>query len=49
MLTASIFELLSYLPDELFTAVLSELLGQPFGPLHTLEYCPTAQGKGVLM
>ncbi|OHC14726.1 MAG: hypothetical protein A2180_03325 [Pseudomonadales bacterium GWC2_63_15] len=29
VLTASVFERLAYLPDELLTAVLSELLGAP--------------------
>lgn len=40
VLTASVFERLSYLPDKLFTAVFSELLGLPFGPLQNLEFWP---------
>ena len=41
VLTASIFERLAYLPDELLTAVLSQLLGEPFGPLQAIEYWPS--------
>jgi hypothetical protein len=41
VLTASVFERLAYLPDELLTAVLSELLGEPFGPLQAIEYWPS--------
>lgn len=41
VLTASIFERLAYLPDELLTAVLSALLGQLFGPLQEIEYWPS--------
>jgi hypothetical protein len=40
VLTASVFERLAYLPDELLTGVLSELLGEPFGPLQAIEYWP---------
>jgi len=40
VLTASVFERLAYLPDGLLTAVLSELLGEPFGPLQAIEYWP---------
>ena len=41
VLTAGVFERLAYLPDELLTAVLSELLGEPFGPLQAIEYWPS--------
>lgn len=41
VLTASVFERLAYLPDELLTAVLSELLGEAFGPLQAIEYWPS--------
>lgn len=41
VLTASVFERLAYLPDELLTAVLSELLSEPFGPLQAIEYWPS--------
>ncbi|EPO7864794.1 F-box domain-containing protein [Pseudomonas aeruginosa] len=41
VLTASVFERLAYLPDELSAAVLSELLGTPFGPLQAIEYWPS--------
>lgn len=41
VLTATIFERLAYLPDELFDAVMSDLLGQPFGALQEVEYWPS--------
>ena len=41
VLTASVFERLAYLPDELLTKVLSELLGEPFGPLQAIKYWPS--------
>lgn len=41
VLTASLFERLGYLPDALFTAVFSELLGEPFGPLQQLDFWPS--------
>ncbi|WP_022964708.1 hypothetical protein [Halopseudomonas pelagia] len=40
-LTASVFERLAYLPDNLFTNVFTELLGQSFGPLQSIEYWPS--------
>lgn len=41
VLTASVFERLAYLPEALLSAVLSELLGQPFGPLQSIAYWPS--------
>ncbi|HBN8610184.1 F-box domain-containing protein [Pseudomonas aeruginosa] len=41
VLTASVFERLAYLPDEILTAVLSELLGEAFGPMQAIEYWPS--------
>lgn len=50
VLTASIFERLSYLPDELFARAMSALLGQPFGPLQGMAFWPfwrLPDGTGV--
>ncbi|PRN03456.1 hypothetical protein A0O30_16630 [Pseudomonas sp. LLC-1] len=41
VLTATIFERLAYLPNEQFCAVMSELLGENFGPLQEVEYWPS--------
>lgn len=41
VLTATLFERLSYLPDELFCDIFTELLGEPFGPLESIEFWPT--------
>lgn len=41
VLTASVFERLSYLPEHLLTRVLSELLGEAFGPLQRIDYWPS--------
>lgn len=41
VLTATVFERLSYLPDELFSQAMSTLLGKPFGPLQSMEFWPT--------
>ncbi|WP_339847632.1 F-box domain-containing protein [uncultured Halopseudomonas sp.] len=41
VLTASVFERLAYLPDDLFSAVFSDLLNEPFGPLHNIDYWPS--------
>ena len=41
VLTASVFERLSYLPDESFCAVMLTMLGEPFGPLRDIEYWPS--------
>ncbi len=40
VITASVFERLAYLPDDLFSAVFSELLGESFGPLGRLDFWP---------
>lgn len=41
VLTASVFERLSYLPEDLLARVLSDVLGEPFGPLQRIEYWPS--------
>ncbi|MBD9673953.1 F-box domain-containing protein [Pseudomonas sp. PDM21] len=41
VLTASVFERLSYLSDSQFSAVMSALLQEPFGPLRDIEYWPS--------
>lgn len=41
VLTASVFERLAYLPEELFSAVFTDLLGEPFGPLQGIDYWPS--------
>lgn len=41
VLTASVFERLAYLPENLLSAVLSELLGEPFGPLQSIDFWPS--------
>ncbi|MGE8361681.1 F-box domain-containing protein [Pseudomonas sp.] len=41
VLTASVFERLAYLPNELSTSIFSALLGRPFGPLRSIEYWPS--------
>lgn len=41
VLTASVFERLSYLPDDLLSVVLSDLLGEPLGPLQRIDYWPS--------
>lgn len=41
VLTATVFERLAYLPDEQFCTVMSELLGESFGPLQEIEYWPS--------
>lgn len=41
VLTASVFERLSYLPAELLSSVLGDLLGEPFGPLQRIDYWPS--------
>ncbi|ESQ99139.1 hypothetical protein F753_12010 [Stutzerimonas chloritidismutans AW-1] len=41
VLTASVFERLSYLPENLLSLVLSDLLGEPFGPLQRIDYWPS--------
>lgn len=33
VITATVFERMAYLPDELFSAIFSDLLGEPFGAL----------------
>lgn len=40
VITASVFERLSYLPDDLFAAVFETLLGERFGPLGRLDFWP---------
>jgi len=41
VLTASVFERLAYLPENLLSVVLSDLLGEPFGPLQSIDYWPS--------
>ncbi|MNF72663.1 hypothetical protein D3C84_546450 [compost metagenome] len=41
VVTATVFERLAYLPDELFCAVFAELLDMPFGPLREISYWPS--------
>lgn len=41
VLTASVFERLAYLPDNLFAEVFTKLLGQSFGPLQSIDYWPS--------
>lgn len=41
VLTASVFERLAYLPEELLSDVLTDLLGKPFGLLQSIEYWPS--------
>ncbi|MDR2319419.1 MAG: F-box domain-containing protein [Pseudomonas sp.] len=41
VLTATLFERLAYLPDEHFCAVMSDLLGESFGPLQEIQYWPS--------
>jgi hypothetical protein len=41
VLTSSVFERLAYLPDNIFTDVFTELLGQSFGPLQSIDYWPS--------
>lgn len=41
ILTATVFERLSYLPDVLFNTLFTQLLGYKFGPLKTIEYWPS--------
>ncbi|AIG01933.1 Uncharacterised protein [Pseudomonas fluorescens] len=41
VLTASVFERLAYLPDPLLSAVMTQLIGQPFGPLQQIEFWPS--------
>lgn len=41
VLTASVFERLSYLPDHLFGATLTKLLGLPFGAIEDINFWPS--------
>lgn len=41
VITASVFERLSYLPDNLFSAVLTSLLGMNFGAIEKIEFWPS--------
>lgn len=41
VITATVFERLSYLPGELFSATLAELIGEPFGPLEEISFWPS--------
>lgn len=41
VLTASVFERLAYLPDTLLSAVMTQFVGQPFGPLQQIEFWPS--------
>lgn len=41
VLTATVFERLSYLSDTQFSAIMSALLQEPFGPLDRLEFWPS--------
>lgn len=41
VLTASVFERLSYLSEDLLSLVLGDLLGEPFGPLQRIDYWPS--------
>lgn len=46
VLTSSVFERLGYLPDAILSGVLSQLIGEPFGPLLTMEFWPSWPLKG---
>lgn len=41
VITASVFERLAYLPDELFSATLTSLLGAAFGAIAEIDYWPS--------
>ncbi|OEC34466.1 hypothetical protein SAMN05216600_11770 [Pseudomonas cuatrocienegasensis] len=41
VLTASVFERLSYLPEALLSKVMTTLLGTPFGALQSIDYWPS--------
>lgn len=41
VITASIFERLAYLPDDLFSATLTTLLGVAFGAIEEIDYWPS--------
>ncbi|NTZ96896.1 F-box domain-containing protein [Pseudomonas koreensis] len=41
VITASVFERLAYLPDALFSATLSTLLGEAFGAIEEIDFWPS--------
>ncbi|MHA6198606.1 F-box domain-containing protein [Pseudomonas wadenswilerensis] len=49
VITASVFERLAYLPDELFSAVFSTLLGEPFDALDRMDFWPNWKGRDGLV